>query len=229
MTPLSSFPVEIGNRCGFEINSDEDKETRNCRNAPETACLRKRAVRLNFIQMFGHLGTVRWLSCGSVPTSPLLMASRDVLADKLGAISGTHARTQFRHVNRVLGGIILFIARADAENRGLPYKYIIILLVRGTHSIRVYSFRDNYVIYRERIVSRTLLRLRLVAEVMSLACGNIIAIMKLDVLICGSNALFMMQRASDAVRRDRQINENTLEYRENSSGNRVASSAVYSA
>lgn len=78
-------------------------------------------------------------------------------------------------------------------------------------------------------MSHTPLRLRLVAEVMSLACGNIIAIMKLDVLICGSNALFMMHRASDAVHRDRQINESTLEYQENSSGNRVASSVVYSA
>lgn len=79
------------------------------------------------------------------------MASRDVLADKLGAISGTHARTQFRHVNRVLGRIILFIARADAENRGLLYKYIVILLVRGTartrsactHSGIIMSFTES--------------------------------------------------------------------------------------
>jgi len=34
------------------MNSDGNKEIRNCRNAPETVCLRKRAARLNFIQMF---------------------------------------------------------------------------------------------------------------------------------------------------------------------------------
>jgi len=37
------------------MNSDGDKEIRNRRNAPETVCLRKRATRLNFIQMFAGI------------------------------------------------------------------------------------------------------------------------------------------------------------------------------
>lgn len=95
----------------------------------DSVSLRKRAARLNFIQMFGQR---RPNDPGSLTFSAEKGAWRHPFYNngyprrcpcrqtcRLHRI-GARQQTQFRHVNRVLGGIILFIARALRRARMHP-------------------------------------------------------------------------------------------------------------
>lgn len=98
---------------------------------------------------------------------------------------------------------------ARAEKPGLRIQVILLIARAGLHA---YTFRDNYVIYRAA-QREPRARLRRVAEVTSLACSNIVAIMKLDVSNLREVMLYLWRdagtrRAGDAARRDRKISEN---------------------
>jgi len=179
------------------------KKIWNCRNTPETTCLRKRAVRLNFIQMFTGIFErfVDFPATALRPTSPLLMASRNVLADKLDAISGNTIP-----VCTYLAGVFCSSQKTSCYASNFTHS-------RRLHQVdpRTYSFRDNYVIYRaQRVASRgsnQLWKLRASCVVISLQLWNS------TFQICGSNALFMMQHACYVTHRDRQINGNVMDAR----------------